>query len=93
MLVQMREKRHVHYVEGADSFLLAGEPGSEKISPPLVPPSDKMRERLERVRDLLYRYGSTGCQDVIRRVISRKKLLPIYPVSNLTKFSPFDEYA
>lgn len=36
---------------------------------------------------VLYRYGSTGVQDVLVRAIEMLGVIPVYPVKNLSSFS------
>ena len=36
---------------------------------------------------VLYRYGSTGCTDTIRKSIDALSLIPVYPVRSITNFS------
>lgn len=84
----MKEKKFISYTEGSDDFLMKGEEGapSDLISPP-----KKMKEKLEKVRDMvLFRYSNTGCQDVIASAVDLLKLVPIYPVHSLTHFTCTD---
>jgi ribosome-binding ATPase YchF (GTP1/OBG family) len=44
--------------------------------------------RIEKVQDLvLYRYGSTGVQDVILKAVEVLGLVPAFPVKSLTTFA------
>jgi len=45
-------------------------------------------KRLEKIRDLvLYRYGSTGTQETIRRAVENLNMFPVYPVRNINNFT------
>ncbi len=44
--------------------------------------------RIEKVQDLvLYRYGSTGVQDVVLKAVEVLGLVPAFPVKSLTTFA------
>ncbi len=44
--------------------------------------------RLEKIRDMvLFRYGSTGIQEAIKKAVSVKGFHPVYPVRNIHKFT------
>ncbi|KAG0317271.1 hypothetical protein BGZ99_006413 [Dissophora globulifera] len=49
---------------------------------------EKLQNRIEKVQDLvLYRYGSTGVQDVILKAVEVLGLVPAFPVKSLTTFA------
>ena len=49
---------------------------------------DKLKNRLEKIRDMiLLRYGTTGVQDSIKRAVEQRKLIPVYPVKNIHNFT------
>lgn len=84
----MKKKNFISYVEGSDDFLMKGETGAP---PDLRVPPQKIKEKLEMVRDMvLFRYSNTGCQDVIAAVANLLKLIPVYPVHSLTQFTSSD---
>lgn len=44
--------------------------------------------RVEKVKDLvLYRYGSTGVQNVLEHAITLVGVIPVFPVRNINNFS------
>eukprot|EP01128_Nolandella_sp_AFSM9_P006509 TRINITY_DN3369_c0_g1_i1.p2 TRINITY_DN3369_c0_g1~~TRINITY_DN3369_c0_g1_i1.p2 ORF type:complete len:211 (-),score=27.10 TRINITY_DN3369_c0_g1_i1:24-656(-) len=87
-LQKMKRKKFIHYEEGEDSFLFKGEKGAPAGL--RVPPSNT-KQRLLKIRDLvLYRYGSTGCQEVIECVVDILKLHAVFPVNSLTHFTTSD---
>ncbi|KAJ2629884.1 hypothetical protein H4R22_003053, partial [Coemansia sp. RSA 1290] len=48
---------------------------------------DKARRRLDNIRDLvLFRYGSTGVQDVIVRAVEAVGFVPVFPVKSVVNF-------
>lgn len=50
-------------------------------------PDDKLRDRIENVRDLvLYRFGSTGVVQVLQAAAEVLELVPVYPVKNINNF-------
>jgi len=93
-LLQMRKKSYIYYNEGDDDFVLLGEePDKEKYdtSVRLAKPPAQMLEMLEKTRDMvLFRYGSTGCVDVIDMVIKTRSFFPVYIVNSLSKFTSHD---
>jgi len=54
----------------------------------MKPLDDKLRNRLEKVKDLvLFRYGSTGVVEAINRAVEMKNLIPVYPVKSIHNFT------
>lgn len=54
----------------------------------MKPLDDKLKNRLEKVQDLvLFRYGSTGVQEAIKRAVEAQKLIPVYPVKSIHNFT------
>lgn len=50
--------------------------------------SDKQREGLRKIRELLERWGSTGVQDAVEAVyIKQLKEIPVFPVEDANKFT------
>eukprot|EP01124_Arcella_intermedia_P000044 TRINITY_DN10023_c0_g1_i1.p1 TRINITY_DN10023_c0_g1~~TRINITY_DN10023_c0_g1_i1.p1 ORF type:complete len:375 (-),score=65.57 TRINITY_DN10023_c0_g1_i1:34-1158(-) len=94
-LRQMRTKNYIYYNEGDDDFVMYGEeiPTDKKyvITGPLVKPPEKAAQSLQKLRNMvLFRYGSTGCVDVINSIIKERKFFPVYLVDSTTKFTAFD---
>lgn len=55
--------------------------------PDLKPLDDKLRNRIENIRDLvLYRFGSTGVVQLLQAAADLLNLVPVYPVRNTTIF-------
>ncbi|KAF9911618.1 hypothetical protein BX616_010539 [Lobosporangium transversale] len=53
----------------------------------LKPLDERLEARIEKVQDLvLYRYGSTGVQDVILKAVEILGLIPAFPVKSLSTF-------
>lgn len=52
---------------------------------------DKLRTRVENLKDLvLYRHGSTGVVEVLRRAAGVLGLIPVFPVRNIHTFGSAD---
>jgi ribosome-binding ATPase YchF (GTP1/OBG family) len=48
----------------------------------------QLKSRLDKIKDMvLFRYGSTGVADAIKKAVEVKGLIPVFPVKNLTSFS------
>ncbi len=90
-LRKMQKEQFVHYVEGTDAVWIADDDSnslpSHLQSSPLKPIDEKNKSRLEKVQDMvLFRYGSTGCQDVIQTAVTVANMIPIYPVKSINNF-------
>ncbi|KAJ2961995.1 hypothetical protein NQZ79_g2754 [Umbelopsis isabellina] len=89
-LREMHKKRYINYKEGTDIVDTKDDlPDSD-----LKPLDDKLRTRIEKVQDhsalpdlVLYRYGSTGVHDVLKRAVEMLGVIPAYPVKSLANFS------
>ncbi|KAI9289290.1 P-loop containing nucleoside triphosphate hydrolase protein [Umbelopsis sp. AD052] len=83
-LRDMHKKRYLNYQEGTDIVDTKDDlPDSD-----LKPVDDKLRTRIEKVQDLvLYRYGSTGVHEVLKRAVDMLGVIPAYPVKSITNFS------
>ncbi|KAJ2289698.1 hypothetical protein IWW55_006236, partial [Coemansia sp. RSA 2706] len=83
-LRRMAKQQYIEYTTGADDF------ASKDDDPSLTQLKDldeKARRRLGNIRDLvLFRYGSTGVQDVIVRAVEALGFVPVFPVKNVTNF-------
>jgi len=90
----MRKKKYIYYNEGDDDFVLLGEEvDTEKYNTavPLVKVPAQLLETLRKTRDMvLFRYGSTGCVEVIDMVIKTRNFFPVFLVDSLTKFTAHD---
>ncbi|KAF9925195.1 hypothetical protein FBU30_004975 [Linnemannia zychae] len=82
-LRKLHKQKFVQYEEGTDNVLTKDDlPDSD-----LKPLDEKLQNRIEKVQDLvLYRYGSTGVQDVILKAVEVLGLVPAFPVKSLTTF-------
>ncbi|KAJ3053349.1 hypothetical protein HK097_004487 [Rhizophlyctis rosea] len=86
-LRKLHKQRFINYEEGTDRFELA-EDQDETAKDKLKPLDEKTRSRLEKVQDLvLFRYGTTGVQDTIKRAVDVLGLIPAYPVRNINNFT------
>ncbi|KAH8556625.1 P-loop containing nucleoside triphosphate hydrolase protein [Umbelopsis sp. PMI_123] len=83
-LRDMHKKRYINYQEGTDIVDTKDDlPNSD-----LKPLDDKLKARIEKVQDLvLYRYGSTGVHEVLKRAVEMLGVIPAYPVKSITNFS------
>ncbi|TPX59486.1 threonine---tRNA ligase [Spizellomyces sp. 'palustris'] len=87
-LRKLHKQNYIHYYEGTDRFDLAEDQESPSEGERLKPLDEKTRSRLEKVQDLvLFRYGTTGVQDVLSRAIELLGLIPMYPVRNINNFT------
>ncbi|KAF9926665.1 hypothetical protein BGZ65_007194, partial [Modicella reniformis] len=82
-LRKLHKQKYIVYEEGTDSVQTKEDlPDSD-----LKPLDERLQNRIEKVQDLvLYRYGSTGVQDVILKAVEVLGLVPAFPVKSLTTF-------
>ncbi|ORY90573.1 P-loop containing nucleoside triphosphate hydrolase protein [Syncephalastrum racemosum] len=82
-LRKIQKQGYINYVEGTDMVDTKEDlPDSD-----LKEMDEKLKNRVEKVQDLvLYRYGSTGVQDVLVKAIETLGVVPVYPVKNVTSF-------
>ncbi|KAJ3328199.1 hypothetical protein HDU76_010406, partial [Blyttiomyces sp. JEL0837] len=85
-LRKLHKQNFIRYYEGTDRFDLA-----EDLDPndpnPLKPLPPGTLPRLEKVQDLvLFRYGNTGIQSVLKLCVTTLGLVPTYPVRNINTF-------
>jgi ribosome-binding ATPase len=72
----------IKYEEGTEFFT------THEEDPQLKPMDEKTRSRLEKVQDMvLFRFGHTGVQEALQKVIGILGLIPVYPVRNVNNFS------
>ncbi|KAF8985082.1 hypothetical protein BGZ46_006044 [Entomortierella lignicola] len=83
-LRKLHKQKFIIYEEGTDIVQTKEDlPDSD-----LKPLDDKLQNRIEKVQDLvLYRYGSTGVQDVILKAVEVLGLIPAFPVKSLSTFA------
>ncbi|KAF8930325.1 hypothetical protein BGZ47_000608 [Haplosporangium gracile] len=83
-LRKLHKQKFIQYEEGTDNVQTKEDlPDSD-----LKPLDEKLQNRIEKVQDLvLYRYGSTGVQDVILKAVEVLGLVPAFPVKSLTTFA------
>ncbi|KAJ1555122.1 hypothetical protein HK096_008747 [Nowakowskiella sp. JEL0078] len=87
-LRKLHKQKYIHYYEGTDRFDTAEDQVNPTVEEKLKPLDDKIRGRLEKVQDLvLFRYGSTGVVDLLKRVIEVLGLIPCFPVRNINNFT------
>ncbi|KAJ3390105.1 hypothetical protein HDU84_007930 [Entophlyctis sp. JEL0112] len=80
-LRKLQSQGFIKYYEGTDIFDVADETNTLKQMPPTV------QSRLEKVQDLvLFRYGNTGVQAVLKLALETLQLVAIYPVRNINSF-------
>ena len=77
---------YIEYVEGTDEITTYDDqPEDAKTLKPL---DATTKARLEKVQDLvLYRYGSTGTLDTVRRIVDHLGMIPVYPVKSIHNFT------
>ncbi|GJJ74859.1 ribosome-binding ATPase [Entomortierella parvispora] len=83
-LRKLAKQKFINYEEGTDNVQTKEDlPDSD-----LKSLDDKLQGRIEKVQDLvLYRYGSTGVQDVILKAVEVLGLVPAFPVKSLSTFA------
>ncbi|KAJ2359344.1 hypothetical protein IWW50_000135 [Coemansia erecta] len=83
-LRRMAKQGYIEYTTGDDDFT-SKDDDPEKTE--LKELDDKARRRLGNIRDLvLFRYGSTGVQDVIVRAVEALGFVPVFPVKSVVNF-------
>jgi ribosome-binding ATPase len=81
----------ISYDVGDDDFITRKDQ-EEAGSPVTLKPVDaQIASRLDKLKDLLLRHGSTGVQDAIQTAVSMLGYFVVYPVSNLNNFTCGDE--
>ncbi|OZJ03857.1 hypothetical protein BZG36_03675 [Bifiguratus adelaidae] len=83
-LRKMQAQGYLRYEEGTDIV----ETKEDLPDSDLKPLDEKLKNRIERVQDLvLYRYGSTGVQEVLQKTVQILGMIPVYPVKNIHNFT------
>jgi len=79
----------IYYNEGSDEVYTADDlPDDIKMNVSLQPIDEKNKQRLNKVMDLiLFRYGTTGVQDVLARAVESLGVIPCFPVTSIISFS------
>ncbi len=85
----MSKDGYIRYTEGCEFFDTAED---EEVPPSGKPKlkllDDKLRKRLDKIKDLiLLRFGTTGVQDAIKKAVQCRHLIPVYPVKNIHNFT------
>ncbi|KAJ2611471.1 hypothetical protein H4S08_003145 [Coemansia sp. RSA 1365] len=82
-LRKISKQGYIRYQSGDDDFYTK----SDKPNEDLRELDEKISRRLDNIRDLvLFRYGSTGVQEVIIRAVEVIGFIPVFPVKSLTTF-------
>ncbi|ORM42304.1 putative GTP-binding protein [Babesia sp. Xinjiang] len=82
---------YIDYFEGESDFYMHGDADDDPRNSILKPADDKLRNRLNNIRDLvLYRFGSTGVTRALNEATKAAGILCIYPVKNLKSFGDDD---
>lgn len=84
-LRKLAKQKYIKYEEGTEFVDTYDDLGE---SSGLKPLDDKLREKIESIRDLvLYRFGSTGVVRVLQEASNVLDLVPIFTVRNITTFT------
>ncbi|KAI8802297.1 P-loop containing nucleoside triphosphate hydrolase protein [Cladochytrium replicatum] len=87
-LRKLHKQKFIKYYEGTDRFELAEDQTDAHPEEKLKPLDERTKSRLEKVQDLvLFRYGTTGVLDAVRRAIELLGLVPAFPVKNINNFT------
>ncbi|KAJ2809552.1 hypothetical protein H4R20_000054 [Coemansia guatemalensis] len=82
-LRKMAKQGYIRYQTGDDDFSTKSDAPDETLRDL----DEKMSRRLDNIRDLvLFRYGSTGVQEVIVRAVEVLGFVPVFPVKSLSTF-------
>ncbi|KAJ1726902.1 hypothetical protein LPJ61_004883, partial [Coemansia biformis] len=85
LLRKLAKQKFVKYTTGSDDFTTKDD-GDEELRDL----DEKSRRRLGNLRDLvLFRYGSTGVQEVIVKAVEALGFVPVFPVKGLGRDVPF----
>eukprot|EP01089_Gocevia_fonbrunei_P001126 TRINITY_DN11063_c0_g1_i1.p1 TRINITY_DN11063_c0_g1~~TRINITY_DN11063_c0_g1_i1.p1 ORF type:complete len:359 (-),score=77.01 TRINITY_DN11063_c0_g1_i1:99-1175(-) len=91
-LRKMVNGKYIRYTPGDAVFTTAKDeeeyPPDDPNLPKLKLMDGKLEEKVEKIRDLvLFRYGSTGIQEAIKKAVEVKGYTPLYPVKNIKNFT------
>ena len=102
-LKKLQQEEYIFYAEGTDQVythqdqqgLTTGADAEAVGLPaalmdrPLKPLGEKTQTRLDELLDLvLFRYGGTGCRDVVNRAVELASVVPFYPVRSVHNYGP-----
>ncbi|KAF2858421.1 P-loop containing nucleoside triphosphate hydrolase protein [Piedraia hortae CBS 480.64] len=92
-LRKLVKQSYIRYIPGSEfadtrkDLIDAGEPDGGGLKEP----DEKLRNRIENVRDMvLFRFGSTGVNQVLTRASELLGLIPVFPVRNVHSFGSAD---
>lgn len=84
-LRKLAKQGYIKYEEGTEFVDTIDDLGE---SSGLKPLDDKLREKIESIRDLvLYRFGSTGVVQILQEAANALDLVPIFTVRNISTFT------
>ncbi|PVU97298.1 hypothetical protein BB561_000635 [Smittium simulii] len=82
----MSKNFFIQYKPGDEDFVTLNDDSA--LVDQLKPISTTMDDELERIRDLvLFRYFTTGTQQTIVKAVESLKMIPVYPVKNISNFT------
>ncbi|KAJ1719021.1 hypothetical protein LPJ53_006137 [Coemansia erecta] len=85
-LRKMASQKYIAYTPGSDDFQTREDEG-EGADGELREMDEKVRRRVENIRDLvLFRYGSTGVQEVVGRAVGVLGYVAVFPVKSVVNF-------
>ncbi|EDO05761.1 GTPase family protein [Babesia bovis T2Bo] len=86
-LRKMQSQGYIDFFEGDSDFYMHGDSDDDPRNDRLKPPDEKLRTRLNNIRDLvLYRFGSTGVTSALNEATKAAGVICVYPVKNLKTF-------
>ncbi|KAJ2158388.1 hypothetical protein GGF46_003813 [Coemansia sp. RSA 552] len=89
-LRKMAKQKFIQYRTGDDDFVTADDADAGGDLRPL---DEKTRRRLSNIRDLvLFRYDSTGVQEVVARAVELQGVVPVFPVKSTSSLVLGDCY-
>jgi ribosome-binding ATPase YchF (GTP1/OBG family) len=87
-LRKLHQQSFINYTQGTEIIETAEEQQSSMSSLKLVKMDQKMKARLEKVKDLvLFRYWSTGVHDCLKKAVDLLQLIPVFPVKSIHNFT------
>ncbi|KAK1936403.1 putative GTP binding protein [Babesia divergens] len=91
-LRKMQAQGYIDYCEGDSDFYMRGDSDDDPRNGRLKLPDDKLRNRLNNIRDLvLYRFGSTGVTRALNAATKAAGIVCVFPVKNLKTFGDDDD--
>ncbi|KAK6459897.1 P-loop containing nucleoside triphosphate hydrolase protein [Scheffersomyces coipomensis] len=84
-LRKLANQNYIKYDSGTEFIDTIDDLGPDSGLKPL---DEKVRNRIENIRDLvLYRFGSTGVIDLLKKAVELLDLVPVYPVKNIHNYT------